>query len=276
MNIVLGSLLAAATSTITVTGTPPSGPAAQRFVAQVAIAAENDVPLARFTAPICAGSVGLPPGADAVVADRITTVAAAAGLRIARAGCTPNVMVVFVKDGHEAVRTLARTGSGAMLSQSHADVVRLLAEPGPAWAWSEVETLSRDGDRQSHLDTGEKSLKTVTSTRLSMPIRRDIVSSVVLIDREAAADRDLRQIADYAALRALTGAKLKGSATEPTVLTLFTRERGAAAPDGLTEPDRAFLSAFYAVRADMAQPLQRQRMVDRMARSHVTNADQAP
>ncbi|TCM16037.1 hypothetical protein EDF56_10825 [Novosphingobium sp. PhB165] len=270
MSLVLGSLLAAASS-ITVTGNVPSEPAAQRFVAQVAIAAANDVPLARFTDPVCVGSTGLPPSADAVVADRITAVAASAGLRIARPGCTPNVMVVFVKDGRDAVRTLSQAGSGAMLSQSHADIRRLLAEPGPVWAWSEVDLRSRDGDPQRHTDTGPKMLHVPTSTRLSMPIHRDIVSSVVLINRDAAADRDLRQIADYAALRALTGAKLKGSAKEPTILTLFTPEAGAAgdglAPNSLTAADRTFLSAFYAVRADMAQPLQRQRMVDQMARS---------
>ncbi|PZQ57384.1 MAG: hypothetical protein DI555_00060 [Novosphingobium pentaromativorans] len=281
MNALLGGLLAAAAlvpipdqalaaSSQTGTASADSGittDRARRFVAQLTIPGANDEPFARFAYPVCVGSAGLPPEAGEVVAERITAIAASSGLPIAESGCAPNLMVVFVEDGRAAVRALSRAGSGALVGQSRADIGRILDRSGPVRAWLQTQVRSRDGDRPSYSPTGLTTLTAQASTRLSASIRREIVSSVVLIAREAIADRDLRQVADYAAMRGLTGARLDESpAMEPTILTLFTPHGDAAAPAGLTAEDRAFLSAFHIVRDDMAETLQRPRIVDRMAR----------
>ncbi|TCM41552.1 hypothetical protein [Novosphingobium sp. ST904] len=278
MNIVSGCLWAvAALVPATACAATDARESAHRFVAQMAIPAQSDEPLARFTYPLCVGSAGLPAEAGEVVIDRIAEVAASAGLPVAAAGCAPNLMVVFVEDSRAAVQRLSHGRSGAMIGQLRADIRRILEQPGPVRAWIKAAIRSRDGDRPSYSPTGVTTLKTETSTHLSSTTRRDIVSSVVLIDREAMADRDLRQVADYAAIRGLTGAHLGEIRAEgpPTILTLFTSQGDADAPPGLTAADRAFLSAFYTVRADMAEPLQRQRIADHMARTRPAEWDGA-
>ena len=237
---------------------------ARRFVRQLSTATPNDRPLARFSDPICVGSAGLPKAAGQVVVDRVSQIAASVGLRIGVPDCTPNLFVLFVEDGRAEVRKLARGGSAGIRGQSLADVDRIAGEPGRARAWSEVETRSRDGDRPSHAPNDPAVLQVATSTRLSSPVRRDILSATVLIDRDAVAGRDLRQVADYAAMRALTGARLSGSASESSILALFTPDGDADAPPGLTGFDRSYLEGLYAGRGDLSSSMKRQSIVAHM------------
>lgn len=279
MKVLFGSFVAAAVLIpVASHAATAADDSARRFVAQVALPGESDEPSARFTYPLCVGTAGLPSEAGEVIVDRIAAVAASAGLSIARPGCAPNLMVVFVEDSRAAVRTLSQGRSGTLVGKSPTDIGYILAEEGRARAWTLVEARSRDGDRPRYSPTGATTLDTATSTRLSSPTRRDIVSSVVLIDREAVADRDLRQVADYAAVRGLTGARL-GALTmprEPSILMLFTPQGDAQAPAALTAADRGFLRAFYTVRADLTAPMQRQRITYQMARARVGDTDGTP
>lgn len=279
MKVLLGSLMAAA-ALIPVAGQAGTAAddTARRFVAQVTLPGESDEPSARFTYPLCVGTAGLPSEAGEVIVEGIAAVAIGAGLSIAKPGCAPNLMVVFVEDSRAAVRTLSQGRSGTLVGKSPTDIGYILAEEGRARAWTLVETRSRDGDRPRYSPTGATTLDTATSTRLSSPTRRDIVSSVVLIDREAVADRDLRQVADYAAMRGLTGARFRAlpMPQESSILMLFTPQGDAQAPATLTAADRAFLRAFYTVRADLTAPMQRQRITYQIARSRVADTDSTP
>jgi hypothetical protein len=226
---------------------------AEQFVNRIEpVSQPNDEPLARYTDPVCVGSAGLPAEAAQVIVDRVSEVAASVGLRTGAPGCAPNLMVVFDMDTTAAVQRLSQGRSRAVASQSRDDIRRIADEAGQARAWTEVVVKSRDGDLQSQ-DTPNNppSLRVSTSTRLSMPIRRDILSATVLIERDAVAGRNLTQIADYAAMRALTGARSRGELGASSILSLFTPQGDSRAPEGLTSLDRGYLKGLYSGRSDL-------------------------
>ncbi|MBO9723357.1 MAG: hypothetical protein J7530_03160 [Novosphingobium sp.] len=226
---------------------------AEQFVNRIEpVSQTNDEPLARYTDPVCVGSAGLPADAAQVIVDRISEVAASVGLRTGAPGCAPNLMVVFDTDTPAAVQRLHQNRSRAVASQSRADIRRIVREAGRARAWTEMAVKSRDGDLQSQdKPNNPPNLRVSTSTRLSMPIRRDILSATVLIERDAVADRNLTQIADYAAMRALTGARSRAELGASSILSLFTPQGDSRAPEGLTALDRGYLKGLYSGRGDL-------------------------
>lgn len=245
---------------------PGKAERARRFVERVAPATPQDRPPARFTDPICVGSSGLPPAAGQAIVDGVSEIALSVGLRIGAPGCTPNVLVLFVEDGRAAVRKLARRGSAGLNGQSLADIDRILDEPGAARAWTQVETRSRDGERPSRAPNDPAVQNVATSSRLSSPVRRDMLRSTVLIDRDAVADRDLRQVADYAAMRALAEARPGRGADAGSILALFASGRDTRIPPRMTEFDRSYLEGLYAGRGDMPWSMKKHNIVAHMVR----------
>jgi hypothetical protein len=237
----------------------------RRFIERVSPSIPRDRPPARFTDPICVGSSGLPPAAGQAIVDRVSEIALSVGLRIGAPGCAPNVLVLFVVDGRAEVRKLARRGSAGLDGQSLADIDRILDEPGPVHAWTHVATLSRDGDRPSRAANDAAVLTVATSTRLSSMVRRDIVRSTILIDRDAVANRDLRQVADYAAMRALTGARPSADTDASSILAAFAPNGKEQTPQ-LTEFDQRYLEGLYAGRADIPWSMKKDSIATYMVR----------
>jgi hypothetical protein len=227
------------------------------FVRAVSAPGPAMEPLARFSGTLCVGAAGLPAPAGQAIVDRVAATAASLGLRIGAPGCTPNLIVLFVDDSRAAVRRLARGNSNALEGSSTADIRRIVDEPGDARAWIAAETLSRDGNRPTRYIDGPAFLTVEASTRLSSPVRRDIVRATVLIDREAVADMPLNRIADYVAMRGLTGARPRPGLGGMSILSLFTTDAGEAAPAALTDFDRGYLEGLYAGRGDRLPHVQR-------------------
>lgn len=254
---------------------PEEAERARRFVERVSPPTPRDRPPARFTDPICVGSSGLPSAAGQVIVDRVSEIALSIGLRIGAPGCAPNVLVLFVVDGRAEVRKLARRGSAGLNGQSLADIDRILDEPGSVRAWTQVETRSRDGDRPSRAPNDPATLNVATSTRLSSAVRRDMLRSTVLIDRDAVADRDLRQVADYAAMRALAGAPSRPGTDASSILALFAPDSTGQVPLRLTEFDRGYLEGLYAGRGDVPWSMKKHSIVAYMARGRAGSATRA-
>jgi hypothetical protein len=253
---------AQAEETIVVTAPASTAVAeAHRFVERLSEPLARDMPLPRFSDPVCVGSTGLPAEAGQAVVDRVSDVAASVGLRVGAPGCTPNVLVIFVENSNEAARRAARANAAAIRSQSLADVKRIVGEPGRARAWIEVETRSRDGDRPSYAPNDPAILKVSDSSRLSSAVRRDVVSATVLIDRDAVVGRDLNQVGDYAAMRSLTGARIRGPADGSSILELFTPGADSHVPHSLTKFDRGYLRGLYAGSGNMRASMKRQSII---------------
>ncbi|KQM65749.1 hypothetical protein ASE75_05825 [Sphingomonas sp. Leaf17] len=96
---------------------------------------------------------------------------------------------------------------------------------------------------------GAPQLTVHTASALQLPYRRDMIASVVLFDRAAIVGRGIEQLADYAAMRALTGVDPVDAGGTDSILTLFD---APSPPDRMTQLDAAFLRGFYAGPANIA------------------------
>lgn len=203
-----------------------------------------DQPLSRFTDPVCFATGGLPRGVLETIGLRLADDAHEAGVRLAGDGCQPNILVLFVDDGHADLKTLVKRRPGLFGDRSPSEIRAIMDEPGPVHVWSASEIRSRDGDRLSPNGNGPPTLKVPTATRIGLPVRSDLLSTVVLIDRKALMGLSLQQIADYTAMRSLASIRPKGATGGDTILALF--DPGTATkPDAMTAFDRGYLKGLY-------------------------------
>src|SRR5690606_21420886 len=87
-------------------------------------------------------------------------------------------------------------------------------------------------------------------SRITFPTREDIVSVMVLFDREQVKGKTLLQLADYATMRGLAATReTKGQPAAQTILSLFDGE--GPKPERLTVFDVAYLTRLYAGVANM-------------------------
>lgn len=202
-----------------------------------------DQPLARFTDPVCFATAGLPLPMLRTIGARLAENADAAGIALAGEGCTPNILVMVVEDSRAEAERLMSRRPWMFRDYQPSEMREILKEPGPVHVWSVSEVRSRDGDRLFQSIDGPPTLQVPIATRIALAIRRDMLSTVMLIDRKAVPGRSLQQIADYAAMRTLAMIRPKGATGGDTILTLF--DPAAAPPTEMTAFDRGYLKALY-------------------------------
>jgi hypothetical protein len=204
-------------------------------------------PLSRFESPVCPGVIGLPVDLAWPLIERIRAVALAAGLDLADSkACRPNVVVAFADDGQAELAEFDRRGDSILQALSDLDRKSLLAESGPARAFSITAKKSNDG--MPLVDNPPVVAVTMTS-RLFLSYRTDIEMSVVVIDADAADGLSIIQLADYSAMRALAKTRAPdGDTAYGTILALFDPE--ALPPAEMTDFDRAYLKSVYSDRAN--------------------------
>ncbi len=230
---------------VVVTGrTPPEEAQVRALARAISPRTGWDEPLARFSDPICFGTGGLGRPVLEAIGARLADDAAQANVPLAGDRCDVNVLVLFVDDGEAELRQLLKRRPGMFGDLQPSEVRAIINEPGPVHVLTASEIRSRDGDRQFTGSDGIRTLKVPIASRIVLPTRRDILSSIVLVDRKAAAGRSVQQIADYVAMRALAMVRPKGATGGDTILTLF--DPGVAtAPVGMTAFDRGYLKALY-------------------------------
>ena len=212
-----------------------------------AAARVDDEPLPRFEDHICPGVVGLKREAAETLIGLFRGNIEALGLLNAKeAVCEPNVVIAFVDDGQAFLQKLADEDDILFLDMPRHEREMLLAETGPARALLKVWSRSRDGmmiSRRDSLEDLPQTQMAMAHSRIYVATRKDIISALVLIDRDAVRGLSLQQLADYATFRALTHAQPPASARDESIVGLF--ESGPSRPAGLTGFDRTFLATLY-------------------------------
>lgn len=188
----------------------------QKLVEAITPDVSFDKPIARYTDPVCFAVGGLKTSQSREIADRLVADAERAGLRLARGQCTPNIVIVFVDDGPKEVEKIWKRRPQIFGSREIREVKSIMNEPGPAHAILSIAVRSADGRALSG-----KWLKIDGASQISLPIRYDILSSVLIIDRKATIGLTLTQLADYAAMRTLTNSRSGGADSDGTILGLF-------------------------------------------------------
>jgi hypothetical protein len=222
-----------------------------------ALAQTDEEPLARFEDALCPGVLGLKQEAAEQMVGRLRANAEMLGVRMAENGdCQANLVVGFVSDGQAFLSQLQDRSGYIFAEMTRDERLALLADTGPARAMLRIRARTRDGmpiSRRENLAQLPTTTMWMAHSKIYSATRNDIISAMVLFDREAVRGLNLTQLADYATFRALAQ-RLPGpeAAGQASILTLF--EPGEARPDGLTAFDRAYLGQLYAGLANLPAP----------------------
>lgn len=228
----------------------------QRFVRDVSVTTNGQI--ATFRAPVCPAVFGLPQQYGQRVADRIRLVAGQAGLPVAAAGCTPNVTLIVANNSTRAIEEMQRLNPRLFNGLPPGEYRQLTRGRQPVRAWSLTEVRNEDGsdfvtdssdERGSAGAGGGDTLRVSSSSIIGLPTQRLITQSVVVMEEQATIGKTLSQIADYVAVRALTGARPGDAGGQGnSILSLFGE--GAAAPRSITSLDLAYLRALQRTRGN--------------------------
>lgn len=238
---------------IIVTGLRDQHDAIATYVDSVTV--ESNDQIAKFAAPVCPISLGLPPGHDEVIESRIRQIADHLRIGSAGSGCRPNIVVIVTEEGGDFVRQLRRQRPELFATLELHDLRRIMRLVGPVRTWQLVEPRGADGrpmERIAFIESGGGpprpvvngfQLTGVMPSITQRSTRQDLVSSFVVFDVDALEGLTLLQIADYAAIRALARTAAPRLPAGRSILTLFAdRDSGA---DALTSWDAAYLRALY-------------------------------
>ena len=158
------------------------------------------------TNPYVPDAIGMAQAFDDRVAGRIAEDARAAGIAAGKAGCHPNITVVFIENGQALVREMRRSHAELFGDMEPHAIGRLVDDPGPIHTWTITETTSRDGDKlRVGTSTGVRApeLQVRSASIIQLTTKRNIVATIIIVDIPAAIGKGLDQIADYAAMRTL-------------------------------------------------------------------------
>lgn len=254
---------------IVITGQKDQRKAIQDFVGALTAVPSNQQ-LSRFEHEVCPAVYGLPkPQADAVAA-RIRLVAKNVGIVVGGASCAPNVLLLVTSDKTAFLKELQRHSADyfGLTDKQFRDLERT---PGPAVAWqTKGPAMSEDGvDLTEDTTAGLVLNRTIDPpSRMTEAVHPQFDTSVVVVERKALVGMTVTQLADYTALRALTGAdpaKLANSSA-PTILHVLNVPIGQAAPITMTSWDFSFLQSYYDARRNLHTAAQRSAIGENMSK----------
>lgn len=216
---------------------------------------------ARWREPVCAKTIGISRENAAIVTGKIRSVAHEANVRVAKAKCVTNLLIVFTDNADRDIADLKKHG-GRVFGKPDPVQRRLLSEsrrPVRWWYATAIEGI--DGHQptgtpsalQGALIGGDlpsngemQGIDGYNSSLVGSRVRVKIEQAVVIVDANAADGRTLNSVAAYAALVTLARIRMDSAdASEGSILELFTGN--GARPDDLTPRDKAFLAALYGV-----------------------------
>lgn len=207
-----------------------------RYIRQVSTTIDGQ--LTRFNGPVCPRVVGFAEEVNQIVAQRIRRIARDAGAEAASEPCRANLTVIVAKDGNALVKQIRRASPAAFAGVNASDLHRAFRD-GPVHMWNSVMLVNEDNRPQR---AGTLTVK--SASILYQPTKQVITGSMIVLDDDALIGKSLVQIADYVAMRALSGAKPPEEGIEAdTIMTLFDPK--VASPLSVTEVDRSYLKALY-------------------------------
>jgi len=227
--------------------------------------------ISRFEHSVCPGVVGLAPAQAAAVEQRMRLVAKAAGVIVDGPKCGANVILIVTSDKTAFMEELRHHHGEYFGDMTRERIHDLEREPGPAAAWQlRGPPINAAGqDLYEDPGTGQYVNRTIEgSSRLTEAVRPQFDAAVVVVERKALPGLTVTQLADYAAIRALTGADPArlGNSDAPTILHVLEVPDGGETPITMTSWDLAFLKGFYDVRRNMHAGAQRSAISDSMVK----------
>ena len=220
--------------------------------------------LARFEDKVCPMVIGMPRDWTAIMTRMIRGNIESVGAEVDAPGCTPNGLVIFIDQPAELLEALRKDEPWllGMTPRQASNFTRAAA--GPLVSWHVSDMRGADGEMLAGMSsltdpvtgasgsTDARITRGITSSRLYLPVRQEMMLGMVVVEKGKTEGRTLRQLADLATMHLLlevrpsAGAKNHGS-----ILSLFEpRPAGHAEPQRLSPIDRGALAGFYAQRAN--------------------------
>jgi hypothetical protein len=215
----------------------------------------------RFTRPVCPAVYGLAQQQAAFVVGRMRQVATAAGVPLANAPCDVNAIVIVTTNKAATIQTLQQKHADYFPAEwSDRQIRALESDPYPAAAWQFEGLLTPDGIRiaensdPSQLDpvapgalVDATSPTTLPASRMRPSVKRDVMTSVLVIEAKALGGITTTQFADYAAMRtfAVTDPRQTSLSASDTILKVLDAPMGTSVPMSVTARDVDFLKAYY-------------------------------
>lgn len=207
-----------------------------------------DSPMTRFE-NICPRVIGLSPARNLEIVARIRAVATAAAIKVAGEGCRSNIRVVVIPDKEEMLKLL-RSKHPVLFRDYDRRPVKLVKEVGPVTAWHVRQKLDRHGNTLEPSGNGVTSISFDGASPRVLALYRPVaMGAMILMEKKGLIGLTTTQIADYAAMRALTTIyphRLSRS-NAPTILRVMSSKIGDDTPLSLTQWDLAFLKSAYSV-----------------------------
>jgi len=207
-----------------------------------------DSPMTRFE-NVCPGIYGLSPARNLEIAARIRAVTTAAGIKVAKEGCRPNLRVVVIPDKEEMLKLL-KSKHPVLFRDYDGRPVALAREEGPVTAWHVKQKLDRQGNSLEPSFNGITYVEIDGASPRVLALYRPVaMGAMILMEQKGLIGLTTTQIADYATMRALTTIdphRLSRS-NAPTILRLMSSRVGDETPASLTQWDLAFLKSAYSV-----------------------------
>ncbi len=242
---------------------------------------------ARWFAPVCAITMGVDDKSGAVFTARIADVARHVGLKLAAAGCEPNLAIVFTREARALVKQINRRQSGALdaLPASERGLVKNSDLPVRWWHFTAPEAY--DG-RQ--LAPGAPALgaagasaiggdvtfnNNIRGSPIDLSTRVGITGAVIIVDITRLASENVSALSDYIALVGL-GRLRMDPRQRPTGSILAMFDKDAPRFDGMSDQDERFIEAMYSSKAAVEGWRQRADMAGRMADAAVSPASPPP
>jgi hypothetical protein len=255
---------------IVITGQKDTRKAISDFVGALTAVPYNRQ-LSRFEHSVCPAVFGLPAAQGDAIASRIRLVAKTVGIVVGGQHCAPNVLLLVTSDKKVFLKAL-RSHSADDFGITDRKLRALEDQPGPAAAWQvQGPMMTADGqDLEVDPTVGQVVNRTVDpSSRITVPVHPQFDASIVVVERKALLGLTTTQLADYVAVRALTGAdpaKL-GDSGAPTILHVLEIPIGGRAPVTMTKWDFAFVNGYYDAHRDLRTGAQRSAITDTMSKT---------
>lgn len=224
--------------------------------------------IARFETEACPGVVGLPEAQKRLAVQRMRAVAQAAGIALGKPDCRVNVLVMVTADKAQLIQHLIAHYPGYFGDLPNRRIAALAKAPGPAALWHLQNLVDADGRELFAAGT-----QTVISRRTGRGASRltdlahpSFSGSILVVETKALAGLTTTQLADYAAVRTLSGADPARLADRHarTILSVLDAPMGAEVPVTLTDWDLALLKSLYLTDPDVFAAGQRGEIQDRM------------
>lgn len=297
--VVCGSAAAQQSDDIVVTGNRVAE-VAQAFAAEVAQAPAAEDQYARWNHDLCVSVAGLSPTDAQTLVDHISRRAARLGLGAERAGCQPNLVVIFAPDADVIAREVVDTRRDLMGYFTEDDVITAGREalenfantPRAVRWWHVSNTTTADG--RSLTNSGSRSgrgtanavaaaqgngsaaattgsgfsgIEAVRSqgTRARRNTRQDMSFALVIVDARRIAGLPSAAVADYVAMASLVQLNPEADMSRfPTILNLFADQAaGRTITQSMTGWDEAYLEGLYAATREAASSRQQRAEITR-------------